>query len=83
MRAPSARAGRWSSTVTVCPALSAAAFTCTRGRSWGDWALRRFGIEPDALDPAERRRMLRLARLEYAARMAGSLHAELSPRRAR
>ena len=49
----------------------------------GDWALRRFGIEPDALDPAERRRMLRLARLEYAARMAGSLHAELSPRRAR
>jgi GT2 family glycosyltransferase len=49
----------------------------------GDWALRRFGIEPDALEPAERRRMLRLARLEYAARMAGSLHAELSPRWAR
>jgi GT2 family glycosyltransferase len=49
----------------------------------GDWALRRFGIDPDALEPAERRRMMRLARLEYAARMAGSLHAQLSPRRAR
>jgi len=49
----------------------------------GDWALRRFGIDPDALGAAERRRMLRLARLEYAARMAGSLRAELSPRRAR
>jgi GT2 family glycosyltransferase len=49
----------------------------------GDWALRRFGIEPDALEPAERRRMLRLARLDYAARMVGALHAELSPRRAR
>lgn len=49
----------------------------------GDWALRRLAIDPASLLPAERRRMLWLARLEYAARMAGSLHAELSPRRAR
>jgi len=49
----------------------------------GDWALRRFGIDPDALDAAERGRFLRVARVEYAARMVGSLHAELSPRRAR
>jgi GT2 family glycosyltransferase len=49
----------------------------------GDWALRRFGIDPDGLDPADRRSMMRLARLEYAARMVGSLHAELSPRKAR
>jgi GT2 family glycosyltransferase len=49
----------------------------------GDWALRRLGVDPAALDVAERRRMLRVARVEYAARMVGSLHAELSPRRAR
>ena len=48
-----------------------------------DWALRRFGIEPEPLEAAERRRMLRLARLEYAVRMARCLHAELSPRWAR
>jgi GT2 family glycosyltransferase len=49
----------------------------------GDWALRRLGVDPAALTDAERRRMLRVARAEYAARMVGSLHAELSPRRAR
>jgi GT2 family glycosyltransferase len=49
----------------------------------GDWALRRLGADPETLDPVERRRMLRVARLEYAARMVGSLHAELSPGRAR
>jgi GT2 family glycosyltransferase len=49
----------------------------------GDWALRRLDVDPAALDEAERRRMLRIARVEYAARMVGSLHAELSPRRAR
>ena len=49
----------------------------------GDWALRRFGIDPDALAADERRRMMLLARAEYAARMVGAAHAELSPRRAR
>ena len=49
----------------------------------GDWALRRFGIDPDALPADERRRMMLLARAEYAARMVGAAHAELSPRRAR
>jgi GT2 family glycosyltransferase len=49
----------------------------------GDWALRRLGADPETLDPVERRRMLGVARLEYAARMVGSLHAELSPGRAR
>jgi GT2 family glycosyltransferase len=46
----------------------------------GDWALRRLDVEPDRLEPAERRAMLRLARLEYAARMSGSLAAALRPR---
>ena len=49
----------------------------------GDWALRRFGIDPDALPAAERRRFMVVARVEYAARMVGAAHAELSPRRAR
>ena len=49
----------------------------------GDWALRRFGVDPDALPADERRRMMVLARAEYAARMVGAAHAELSPRRAR
>lgn len=49
----------------------------------GDWALRRFGIDPTTLDAQERKVMLRLARTEYAARMVGSLHAELSPKHAR
>jgi GT2 family glycosyltransferase len=49
----------------------------------GDWALRRFGVDPDALPADERRRMMLLARAEYAARMVGAAHAELSPRRAR
>ena len=55
------------------------------GRYWrnpgplvrGDWALRRFGIDPQALPPGERRAVLRVARGEYAARMAGSLWAPL------
>jgi len=33
----------------------------------GDWALRRFGVEP-----AEHRELLRIARVEYGARVAGS-----------
>jgi GT2 family glycosyltransferase len=53
------------------------------GRYWrnpgplirGDWALRRFGIDPAQLAPAERRAVLRVARSEYAARIAGSLWA--------
>ena len=49
----------------------------------GDWALRRFGIDPAGLSPGERRRMTVIARVEYAARMVGSLHAELRPREAR
>ena len=49
----------------------------------GDWALRRFGIDPDALPAGERWRMMVLARAEYAARMVGAACAELIPRRAR
>jgi GT2 family glycosyltransferase len=55
------------------------------GRYWrnpgplvrGDWALRRFGVDPHALPAGERRAVLRVARGEYAARMAGSLWAPL------
>lgn len=47
----------------------------------GDWALRRFGVDPASLPAGERRPLLRLARAEYAARVAGSAWAEL--RRAR
>jgi GT2 family glycosyltransferase len=43
----------------------------------GDRALRQFGYEPRSLAPGEWRRMLRLARLGYAARVAGSAWAEL------
>jgi glycosyltransferase involved in cell wall biosynthesis len=43
----------------------------------GDRALREIGHSPDGLDPAEWRRMVRLARLSYAARVAGSAWAEL------
>jgi GT2 family glycosyltransferase len=53
------------------------------GRYWrnpgplvrGDWALRRFGIDPARLPPDERRAVLRIARAEYAARIAGSIWA--------
>ena len=48
---------------------------------FGDAALRRDGQTPDRYDPREWRRMARLARLGYAARIAGSISAEL--RRAR
>jgi GT2 family glycosyltransferase len=41
----------------------------------GDWALRRFGVDPASMAPAERAAVLRVARLDYAARMAGSLWA--------
>lgn len=44
----------------------------------GGAALRALGVEPSALDPAERRRMAMLARLDYAARFAGSLWAEVA-----
>jgi glycosyltransferase involved in cell wall biosynthesis len=43
----------------------------------GDRALREVGHSPDGLDPSEWRRMVRLARLSYAARVAGSAWAEL------
>ena len=54
-------------------------------RSWrhplpalaGDRALREIGHSPDGFDPAEWRRMARVARLGYAARVAGSVWAEL------
>jgi hypothetical protein len=47
----------------------------------GDWALRGLGVDPDALEPAERKRLLTVARLDYAARVAGSVWA--GARRAR
>ena len=55
------------------------------GRYWrnpgamvrGDWALRRFGIDPATLPAGERRAVLREARREYAARVVGSLWAPL------
>jgi GT2 family glycosyltransferase len=43
----------------------------------GDRALREIGHVPDRFDPAEWRRMARLARLGHAARVAGSVWAEL------
>ena len=43
----------------------------------GDRALRDIGHSPDAFQPGEWRRMARLARLGYAARVAGSIWAEL------
>jgi GT2 family glycosyltransferase len=57
------------------------------GRYWrnpgplvrGDWALRRFGIDPATLAEDERPAVLRVARQEYAARIAGSLWAPLRP----
>jgi GT2 family glycosyltransferase len=60
----------------------------TPGRYWrnpgplvrGDWALRRFGIEPADIPAQERRDVLRVARLEYAARIAGSVWAPLRRR---
>ena len=59
------------------------------GRAWqqpfkalaGDGALRDIGHRPDSFDSREWRRMARLARLGYAARIAGSVWAEM--RRAR
>jgi GT2 family glycosyltransferase len=62
------------------------------GRHWrhpgplvrGDFALRHLGGDPESMDPGMRRRLLRLARLDYAARMAGSAWAGLTlGRRAR
>lgn len=44
----------------------------------GDRALREIGHSPEAFDPAEWRTMTRVARLAYAARVAGSAWAELS-----
>jgi GT2 family glycosyltransferase len=43
----------------------------------GDRALRDVGHSPDTFDPSEWRRMARLARLGYAARVAGSAWAEV------
>jgi GT2 family glycosyltransferase len=58
------------------------------GRYWrnpgaairGDWALRRFGVDPAQLPESERPSVLRVARSEYAARIAGSLWAPLHRR---
>jgi GT2 family glycosyltransferase len=43
----------------------------------GDRALRQLGRTPEGFEPAEWRRMARLARLGYGARIAGSVWAEL------
>lgn len=43
----------------------------------GDGALREFGHSPESFERTEWRRMVRLARLGYAARIAGSIWAEL------
>lgn len=43
----------------------------------GDAALRQYGHKPDGFDPHEWRRMSRLARAGYAARVAGSMWSEL------
>jgi glycosyltransferase involved in cell wall biosynthesis len=43
----------------------------------GDQALRQIGHSPTGFEPAEWRRMARVARLGYAARVAGSVWAEL------
>lgn len=47
----------------------------------GHWALTGLGVEPETLDADARRGMLAIARADYAARIAGSVWAEL--RRAR
>lgn len=47
----------------------------------GDRALRQFGYSPEGFDGTEWRRMARLARLGYAARIAGSVWAELKAAR--
>lgn len=44
----------------------------------GDTALRSFGYEPGSFAPVEWRSMVRIARLGYGARVAGSVWAELS-----
>jgi hypothetical protein len=43
----------------------------------GDRALRQIGHSQETFDPREWRRMARLARLGYGARVAGSIWAEL------
>jgi GT2 family glycosyltransferase len=43
-----------------------------------DRALRQIGYSPDAFEPAEWRRMARMARLGYVARIAGSAWAEIT-----
>ncbi len=42
-----------------------------------DRALDRLGIPPAGLDPEERKRLGRLARLSYGARVAGSVWAQI------
>ena len=44
----------------------------------GDWALRRFQRDVQALPPPDRRDLMTVARAEYAARVAGSLWAEIT-----
>jgi GT2 family glycosyltransferase len=44
----------------------------------GDWAIRRFGIDPEDLPADERPDILRVARLEWGGRMIGSLWARLA-----
>lgn len=47
----------------------------------GDWALRGLGVDPAALPAGERRRLLAVARADYAGRVAGSVLAALAGRR--
>lgn len=57
----------------------------TPGRYWrhpgpllrGDHALTRFGVDLDEVPEAQRPRVLRVARADYGARMAGSLRAQI------
>jgi GT2 family glycosyltransferase len=49
----------------------------------GEAALHALGVDPDTLEPRERRTMARIARAEYLARCAGSAVAQLRRSRAR
>lgn len=59
------------------PGAGARAWRHLRPALAGDGALREYGHRPEAFEAAEWRRMARLARAGYAARIAGSLWAEL------
>ena len=59
------------------PGAGARAWRHPRPALWGDAALREYGHRPEQFDAGEWRRMARLARAGYVARMAGSAWAEL------